>query len=251
MIIVGLTGGIGHGKTTFANLLASQAHSSRHYETWELVAEVATALRDSVQHLPAPNDMPAINRWLSILTDIIAMHLHVIVSYDSLKITERKLSKNPDHYEKLFVYLQAEQDGTIHPHDEITTETKELFRPLLQWLGGYLVIVCSNGIWYDELIRRITHERSHHYEIVTVGGVRYPADAERVRNAGGCVLEVHRPEAGDKDTKDLTERERALIKPDSLINNNGNLSELADCASLVMQDLRLRQLEESYTAQAT
>ena len=130
MIIVGLTGGIGHGKTTFANLLASQAKTSRHYETWELVAEVGAALRNAGGRHPAPNDIPAINRWLSALTDIIASHLHVIVSYESLKITRAKVAKNPDHFVKLFAYLQSVHEDVIRDHDEITAETKELFRPL-------------------------------------------------------------------------------------------------------------------------
>lgn len=248
MIIVGITGGIGHGKTTFANALASHAQTYRHYETWGLVAEVAAALRNSAARTPSPADLQAINHWLGSLTDIIATHLHTIVGSESLRITQGLLAKHPDHYQKLLLYLEREQDGTIPPGTEINSDTKELFRPLLQWLGGYLVIVCGNGIWYDELIRRITHERSHHYELVTISGVRYPADAERVRNAGGSIIEISRPEAGDQDAQDLTERQRSLIDADSNIANNGTLNDLQDCASTVLQDLRLKQLSNHYSS---
>jgi hypothetical protein len=248
VIIAGLTGGIGHGKTTFATLLAEQSRASVHFETWELVAEVAAILRDENPHHPDANDIPAINNWLFPLVDAVNLCTHVSISFADLKISDDRLANHPEYYSKLFEYLKAAREHPDRASAELTEETKHFFRPLLQWLGGYLVIVAGSGIWYDELVRRIAHQRSTGCDLVTVGGVRYPADAERLRNAGGVVLEIVRPDLPSTDVRDLTERDRNLICADSIITNNQDLDQLAAVAAVVYQDLSTRQLQPSYSA---
>lgn len=250
MIITGLTGSIHHGKTTFADLLAGQARSAAHIESWELVAEVANALHTSGPQ-PAVNDIDAINEWLVPLADIVATHAHSRIDFASIRIVPEQLQEHPEYYTKLFDYLQAMTADPRLAVADITIETKEVFRPLLQWLGGYLVIVGGHGIWYDEIVRRLTNLRSLGYELATVGGVRYPGDAERLRNAGGIILQIERPSLPEQDARDLTERERNLIKPDAIILNNGSLQQLADCAPIVYHDLALRQLQPEYDVAST
>ena len=248
VIIVGLTGGIGHGKTTFAALLDAQSRTAGHFETWELVAEVASGLRAESPVHPAPDDLAGINRWLRPLGDIVAQYMHASVSYDAIHITAQKVADHPKHYVKLFEYLQLIQDQPELAAVEITPELKQIFRPLLQWLGGFMVLHVGNGVWYDEILRRIALLQASGCDIVTIGGVRFPGDAERLRNAGGLILDINRPNLPCQDSQDITERERALIHPDGTVINDGSLDELQQCATLVYKDLCHRTLQTSYNA---
>jgi hypothetical protein len=250
VIITGLTGGIGYGKTSFAKFLADQSTAARHLETWELVAEVATALKDDAAIHPNPADIEAINIWLYPLADIVALNVHVDISFDDIKLTPDRLTNMPEHYDKLLEYLQLVQNKPQLGSTAISDDTKEEFRPLLQWLGGYLVARAGSGVWYDEILRRTNHLRTSGCDLVTIGGVRYPSDAERLRNAGGVILEIQRPGQAEQDTQDITERERTLIDADSIIVNNGSLQDLSLVAATVFKDLSLRQLHSEYNALA-
>ena len=248
MIIAGLTGGIGHGKTTFANLLAANCRSTAHFESWELVAEVGIALRNENDLHPAPDDINSINDWLHALPDMVSWHVHAELEFEDIRLTPERLQKHPEHYQKLLEYLKLIADKPELANVDITAANKETFRPLLQWLGGYLVARVGPGVWYDEIVRRIALWRNSGTELVTVGGVRYPTDAERLRNAGGMIIEIERPNLPELDQHDITERERNNIDADSIIYNNGTLEDLTICAAKVYEDLKLRQLQKSYTA---
>lgn len=247
MIIAGLTGDIGHGKTTFAEFLAAQSAKARHLETWELVAEVASSLKSAASQHPSPNDIDAINEWLQALPKLVQVHMHVEIAFDAVRLTSMRLADHPTHYAKLFEYLQEVQRTPRLATSPITLNTKERFRPLLQWVGGYLAIT-HDGIWYRELMRRTRHLSSQGVELVTIGGVRFPRDAEILRNNGGIILEIKRPGYQKRDKGDLTERERKLIEADSIISNDGTLPDLERCAQNVWKDLALRDIQAKYSA---
>lgn len=247
MIIVGLTGGIGHGKTTLASLLAGHCHSAYHFESWELIAEVASALLSEQTTHPLADDIDGINNWLIPLADIVNFHMHTSVSFRDIRVSPESLAEKPENYAKLLEYLQAVAADPELPHRIIDIDTKDDFRPLLQWLGGYMMTI-SPGLWYGEIVRRISQLRANGYELVTVGGVRYPDDAERIRNTGGMILRLQRPLEPTLDTNDLTERERSFIKADATISNNGSLAELSSLAGHIYEDLKLRQLQSEYSS---
>lgn len=248
MVIVGLTGGIGHGKTTFAALLAESAKLHRHWESWEVVAEVANTFRHENPAHPAPDNIAAINAWLAPLPDIIATCAHCPADFTQFALTEERLQTEPLHFAKLFEYLELMQANPELQTGEITNANRHQFRSLLQWLGGYLVKKVNDGIWYDEIIRRIHLAESTDLELATVGGVRFPGDAERLRNARGFIIEIKRPGMSEADKQEITERERKLITPDSVIINDGTLEQLAVCAQKVYDDLQGRMLAKQYTA---
>lgn len=128
----------------------------------------------------------------------------------------------------------------------VSEATKETFRSLLQWLGGYLAQTVGGDIWYSELLRRI--EASSTVDIVTIGGVRFPADAVCVRQAGGSIISIQRPDLARRDEQDLTEREVTLITPDCGIINGGTLEQLKQCAAKVVEDLQTQNLQLTYDA---
>jgi hypothetical protein len=248
VVIVGLTGGIGHGKTTFSDYLAKQAKKHYHWESWEVVAEVANTLRHENPDHPRPNNIAGINAWLAPLADLINTCVHCQADFTQIALTPKKLKEHPLHYAKLFEYLEFMRSKPELQTVEITNENRQQLRSILQWLGGYLVKTVDDGIWYDEIVRRIHQAEAQDLELATVGGVRFPGDAERLRNAGGYIIEIQRPGLEEKDKQDLTERERGLIQPDVTVINDGTLAQLQLCADKVYNDLKLRQLSAAYTA---
>jgi hypothetical protein len=251
VIIVGITGGIGHGKTTFADFLATNARKAAHLESSDVVIELANALRREGHTHPKPNDLAGINRWLLPLKDIIPICVHCDSKRLVLPITTEMLEVEPRNYVKLLEYLQQMQDTPGLQTVDITPDNRQQFRSLLQWLGGYLVKTVNEGIWYDEIVRRIRDLAGQGTEIVIVGGVRFPGDAERLRNAGGVVIEIKRPLADEIDSKDLTERERSLIQPDTVVVNDASLNDLHTLANHVYKGLQLRELDKTYYASQT
>lgn len=244
MIIVGLTGAIGSGKTTFADFLAEQFGQAGHWESWQLIAEVAGALRAGGQH-PAPTDIQAINHWLEPLPDIVWKICHKKVAFDTVKLAAN-IEPAAAEYVKLFQYLGLVQEQPELGRGPITESRKEDVRSLLQWLGGYLAAKCGGDIWYAEIIRRIRMEPK--LELATIGGVRFLADAKCIKEANGLIMAISRPGWSARDTADPTERERSQIQADGIVYNDGTLDELRACARRIAADLRRGRLKSEYRA---
>lgn len=246
MTIIGLSGSIGSGKTTLADYLAEEAQPAGHWESWQLIAEIAEALRNQDIKHPTPDDSQAIIAWLQLLPKIISDVCHKQIAFSQLQLTEAELQKSPKRYAKLQDYLGLMQADPHLTRMPITEENKESFRPLLQWLGGYLAATCGGDIWYGEIIRRIRQTSGLHLAII--GGVRFLADAECIKAAGGINLGVVRPDLPAKDERDPTERERKRITVDVTIYNDGNLRDLRSCAKRLSKDLVHGSLRTVYRA---
>lgn len=246
MILVGITGSIGSGKTTFAQFLAEQTDRHAHFESWEVVAQVANELRTQKIPHPKADDVAAINAWLQCLPAIIEKICHKTADFHQIELSEAQLHQAPDNYTKLLEYLELMSAKPELQIGKITEASKETYRSILQWLGGYLVKTVGAGIWYDEIVRRIQSRED--IDLATVGGVRFPGDARRIVSAKGSVICINRPSIAIKDATEITERERALIVPDATIINDAGLPELLSCAARVWKDLGAQQLLTEYTA---
>lgn len=245
MVIFGITGAIGNGKSTFGDFLTSGSDSYVHWEASDLVIEVANDLRQASPTHPPDNDTAAISPWLAPLSDIVAQRLHVTASDDQLSISPSRLKASCQSFTKLFEYLSDMQQKPTDQMVSINRTNKSDFRPLLQWLGGYLILVLGN-VWFDEIVRRL--HASHGIELAVIGGLRYPADAASLAAAGAVILEVQRPGLAAADATDLTERERQDIPIDTRVINDSGLAEFKRCAQQVIADESAGRLRAQYKA---
>ena len=249
--ILGITGDIGSGKTTFAQLLCDMAPSHATYETSELIAEVAEdfnrALSGEFAFETASSNIELVNQALIWFIESISEKLHRDeVTWNQLAITQHQLVARPELFEKLLSYLTLVKKQTQLLDQRITNENKETYRPLLQWIGGYLVAKVGNTIWYDEIFRRVAlHDDDK--DLVVIGGVRYPSDAISIREHDGLVVGLLRSGLS-ADRTDVTESSRNDIKPDIIVHNNGTLDELRNAAERLWNDLSVSSPKQNYNA---
>lgn len=251
MIIVGITGPIGHGKTTFGNALGEQSQAVCHFESSTVISEVANDMHAQLQTAPNAHDIEALNHWIEFLPAILEKAAHVQTVFEDLKVTEQALHDEPAMFQKLWLHLENLQRQPELFKQEITPQNKNTYRPFLQWLGGYLPQKVDSGLWYKEIVRRMRQAQDDGCEFCIVGGLRYPVDADVLRSVGAKIIEIYRPDLAEEDATDPTERERDAIQPDSTVISNGGIDDLEQTAKRVYQDLLSNQLKPEYQTAPT
>lgn len=251
MVFIGITGPIGHGKSTFADAIADVEPSTLHLESGAIISEVVDALHRCSPIPTATDGLVPINVWLSNLPSIVKHTVHVHCSVAQIVIHPHDLENDPLEYQKLFEHLALVQKNPGLAKQAISAENKSTYRPILQWIGGYLVRKIDPNIWYNEIVRRAQEAGQQGVKVVVAGGVRYPIEADTIRMAGGKVIRIYRPGQGEQDASDPTERERQNIQADVTVVNNGTLEELADVAKTVVTDALASSLKAEYHARYT
>ncbi|MDB5181788.1 MAG: hypothetical protein JWP13_551 [Candidatus Saccharibacteria bacterium] len=253
MVIVGICGAIGSGKSTFAELLTAIAPSqSIHLETSTLVIELANTFNSTLWSrkaaLQGSNDPISLaNKCIRALIPQLNAMSGDEVSVNQVLIDEDDVAARPEWYEKLFTYLVQAQQMPTTAGQKITAENKTHYRPLLQWIGGYFLYKLGNKLlWYEELLRRV-QAAGPDIILAVLTAPRQPSEAEFVKAAGGKVIKIVRPGL-ISDTTDVTERQVANIIPDTIITNNGSVTDLRDTAKKVQAALLQDTLRASYSA---
>ncbi len=248
MIIIGIAGGIGYGKTTLAEALISIEPRSLHLETSTVIAEVINNWQSRAKSTPDPNDVAAINEWLSLLPDVLEQVVHIKPEQPLIELNKNGSVMHAESNEKLFVFLRQSQKDQTLGQTQITADNKSEYRALLQWLGGYVQLKLPRGIWFHELIRRAASAAEHGKKLCVVSGVRFPADVEVIHDAGGFVILVERPSVAAIDTTDPTERERSRLQIDTRLVNDAGIDELKQCAQRIYADIKRHKLRKFYEA---
>lgn len=251
MVIIGITGGIGHGKSTMADAFGRVEPRSRHLESFTVIAEVVNAWHKQTKAVPNPHKLDQVNYWIQLLPGILAQTVHEQVNPASLQFGLKEVAAQPEFYEKLFTHLQNLKKRPDLLTSQLTELNKAEYRPILQWLGGYLVARVDPGIWYKELMRRAAGFSAEGGQLCTIGGLRYPSDAAIVRSGGGYILLIHRPLMNELDLTDPTERERYKIQPDITVVNDAGMPELLACAQSIYTDIRLGKVQSRYVTSDT
>lgn len=248
MIIIGMTGPIGHGKSTLAKALQKLEPSSIHFESSMIIAEVANALHAALREIPSRDDIDSINQWLRPLPAILLETTHTKVAFKDLTLSLQDTELHPIEYEKLLLHLENLKREPKLAKQEITQKNKEAYRPILQWLGGYIPQKTNPNVWYKEIMRRAQAPANNSHKLCVIGGLRYPEDARQVRQAGGKIIKVYRPGHLQYDMLDPTERERDNVIPDATVVSNGSIDDLDNCARVILKDIETGQLQKTYYA---
>lgn len=246
MILLGMTGPIGHGKTTLANALAKLEPNTVHLESSMVIIDVANALQATLKKPFDPYDVDALNQWLKALPGILEDVLRVETTFERIALDPVAVTEHPIEYQKLILHAENVRRDFRLARQKITQDNKEAYRPLLQWLGGYLVSHVSSGIWYNEIVKRAKQAEQAGCNLCVVGGLRYPTDAAILRAEGAFIIKVYRPGHLQNDMLDPTERERENIGVDSTIMSNGSIEDVNSFAPRFLQDLRNGKLQPLY-----
>lgn len=249
MILIGITGAISHGKSTFAESLHIQEPGMLHLETNMPIIELANALLQTLTQPIDPKDSAQICKWLSEqLPTAIERHLGRTTDSVDLRLNAEDMQAFPADYQKLLHFMGLLADDFETLHQPITGQNKMYFRPLLQWLGGYLVARLDKAIWIAEVIERAQDYRNAGGTLAVVGGLRFPMEADTIRAAGGSVIRLERPGFAEADTTDPTESSRGAITADCVIFNAGSILDLLDTAAKVLDDAKQGHLQPEYTS---
>lgn len=248
MTIIGITGAIGHGKSALAEAFLTVEPRSQHLESFYLIAEVVNELIKYLNKVPSATDLASINDWLSRLPDILQTITHLDQKPEPIILNAHTIAANQIEYQKLFAQLDIFRSQTGLLKQKLTEANKSTYRPLLQWIGGYVTTRIDARAWYRELVRRAVRAGEKGTALAVIGGLRFPNDAAVIHEAGGKVVEIQRPVAPQADLQDPTERERAAIQTDCTVINDGSQMQLQSVAGAILADLLTNQLKPQYRA---
>jgi hypothetical protein len=249
MHIFGITGPIGHGKTTLANALMILEHPAVHMETSMIIGSVANEWFATFNKnlLIDPINYNELNLWLDELARVVSNQIRPIDAYE-LHITHEQVLNEPKYVYKLFMHLNLIRQGVIALGESITEENKDRHRTILQWIGGFLVHRIDPGIWYEEIERRIKVAESDGILLYVVGGLRYPHDAEIIKRNGGKIIKLLRSDIPERELDDITEEHRNEIVVDTTIISDATPDALNEVVKAMYNDYLLGDLLTQYNS---
>jgi hypothetical protein len=247
MIIIGITGSIGHGKTSLAKAFLRQVSPAQHTESSILISRVADELNKSFPIAnPTSGDIASINAWLSGLPEILRQVAHFAGTINPIRLSAEPVVVADQDFQKLHEYLELVEKNHSLITQIITPDNKDEYRPILQWLGAYITKHVSPTLWYDELIRQAATAEASGCELFVIGGIRFPSDGQVIHQAGGLIVAIERPNITQQDAEDATEAFRSMVPVDTTVINDGALGALDHAVYTIWQDIKNDNLQTRY-----
>ncbi len=251
MILVGLSGGIGQGKSTVGKMLRQlgKVGPDCDLESSYVVTDVLNAwLIEWPQPLDRSTDLIDLaNQLIQLLPEVVSSFSPYRVTADDLQILRTDSSRAANA--KLMEYLQNRRQSNNENVEfplPLTPENKGLHRDLMQWIGAVMVEKVNGRFWSDITGARVDQLKAVGHDCVTVGGIRSEGDAAMIRERGGVVVRVLRP--GATADNDPTETWMNSWKADVEVINNGSLEELHQTVQNFWDDLGAGKVKPAYQA---
>lgn len=249
MIIIGITGAIGHGKTSLAQAFLRQVTPAEHTESSILIAKAADQLNAYYPATrPQSSDPSSINAWLMNLPDIIRDVTGFAGDIPAVRMPTGPTLKPHTDFDKLYEYLDVVAANHSIVTQTITPENKESYRPILQWLGAYITKHISPTLWYDKLVQQAHGAEANGCKLFIIGGVRFPSDAQVIHQADGYVVAIERPNVSQRDAHDATEAFRSMVPVDTTIINDHSLGALDSAVQQLWHDIQQDNIQKRYHA---
>lgn len=172
--VVGFGGAAGSGKTTAANMLAevAQPMQSEHFEFSDPIMQIGRSLLADISN----NQNSRTEDYKGILSDKLSEY-GMSVSFD------QNIPQLSD------AYIKSLRSGELA---ELTHETKNQHRPLLEWLGRSAIVMVSPTVWGDILRHNVGASLQTGNRLITIGGVRTTADRALIRELSGSMIRMVR-----------------------------------------------------------
>ncbi len=172
--VVGFGGAAGSGKTTAANMLAevAQPMQSEHFEFSDPIMQIGRSLLADISN----NQNSRTEDYKGILSDKLSEY-GMSVSFD------QNIPQLSD------AYIKSLCSGELA---ELTHETKNQHRPLLEWLGRGAIVMVSPTVWGDILRYNVDTSLQAGNRLITIGGVRTMADRALIRELSGVMVRMVR-----------------------------------------------------------
>lgn len=230
--VFGFTGEIGSGKTAAARLLheAAAPASGLHVEFSDGVIDLAHGWMERIG---------VVQRVGAAEIDALQQATRSVFG---VRVPRAALSEAPTA--ELAAYLESFQ-GLAAEQRDISVATKDLHRPLLQWLGHSYVTHVNPEFWNDVVRAKIENGRAA-AALVTVGGVRYPQNADILHEYGGYVVKVIRPDSSSAAQGHTSESGIPDSHVDTHVLNNGSLEHLAESMTQLWNDANGGAVQPQY-----
>jgi hypothetical protein len=168
MNILGITGFQHHGKSLLIELIKQADSTVLSNDTSLLISQVANHLNPSLrQHFSGqlPDDRAAVLTWAnSAVIPILRASLHVTFDETALRFSPSDLAEHPERFETLWRYLVTIKENPGLLDAQITPDNKETYRPLLQWIGGFVTASTGVSLWYQEMVAQARAAEHKHLE---------------------------------------------------------------------------------------